>query len=248
MGPYRVGEFAVLTGVSVRTLHHYDRIGLLKPSARSAAGYRLYRAEDTLRLQQILTLRYLGFPLLRIRELLDGPDFDLLTSVGIQRTVLRERMAELGRIEHALEALMRHREQTGAWDWSLAAGVTAAAQEGLTAKGELMNEYYTPEQMAQEFENMGKEMDPGEQERITQEWPRLLAAVRQSYDLDPADPVALELLRRWDELVSSTFRGNDKLASSVAQGYREGRYAEIEGTPTPEDFAFLQRVREAATG
>src|SRR5215208_3975928 len=58
---YRVGEVAALTRVSVRTLHHYDRIGLLRPAQHSAGGYRLYGESELLRLQQILTLRYLGF-------------------------------------------------------------------------------------------------------------------------------------------------------------------------------------------
>ncbi len=95
---YRVGEVATLTRVSIRTLHHYDRIGLVRPSARSAAGYRLYREGDLLRLQQVLTLRYLGFPLKDIGRLLDRPDFDVLASMRIQRGVLRQRIAELERV------------------------------------------------------------------------------------------------------------------------------------------------------
>ena len=67
---YRVAQFAALTGVSIRTLHHYDSIGLLSPTDRSEAGHRLYSAEDLLTLQQILTLRYLGFELRQIGELL----------------------------------------------------------------------------------------------------------------------------------------------------------------------------------
>jgi MerR family transcriptional regulator, thiopeptide resistance regulator len=75
---YRVGELASLTGVSVRTLHHYDQIGLLKPSAHSEGGYRLYSENELLRLQQILMLRYLGFGLVSIGTLLDRPDFEIL--------------------------------------------------------------------------------------------------------------------------------------------------------------------------
>ena len=66
---YKVGTFAELTGVSIRTLHHYDRLGLLRPSARSEAGYRFYASRDLLRLQQIVTLRSLGFSLSSIGEI-----------------------------------------------------------------------------------------------------------------------------------------------------------------------------------
>src|SRR4026208_2411927 len=98
---YRVGEVATLTRVSVRTLHHYDRIGLWRPAARSGGGYRLYGEDDLLRLQQILTLRYLGFPLKRIGELLDRPDFDLVASLRVQQQALRERIPGVGRNTHA---------------------------------------------------------------------------------------------------------------------------------------------------
>ena len=67
---YSVGEVARLTGVTVRTLHHYDEIGLLSPSGRTAAGYRRYAESDLARLQQILTYRELGFPLEEIGEIL----------------------------------------------------------------------------------------------------------------------------------------------------------------------------------
>src|SRR5918993_2101423 len=95
---YRVGEVGALTRVSVRTLHHYDRIGLLRPALHSAGGYRLYGDVDLLRLQQILTLRYLGFPLKRIGELLDRTDFDLVASLRVQRQGAGGRLEEVGRI------------------------------------------------------------------------------------------------------------------------------------------------------
>src|SRR5918992_6063250 len=94
---YRVGEVAALTRVSVRTLHHYDRFGLLRPALHSAGGYRMYGESELLRLQQILTLRYLGFPLKRIGELLDRTDFDLVASLRVQRQAARGPVEELER-------------------------------------------------------------------------------------------------------------------------------------------------------
>ena len=70
---YSVGQVADLAGVTVRTLHHYEQIGLLTPSERTAAGYRLYAARDLDRLSQILFYRELGFPLEEISTLLDDP-------------------------------------------------------------------------------------------------------------------------------------------------------------------------------
>src|SRR5262245_63641412 len=70
---YRAKEFAELAGVTVRTLHHYDRLGLLEPSARTASGYRLYTDRDLVRLEQIVVLKFVGLPLEQIRRLLDRP-------------------------------------------------------------------------------------------------------------------------------------------------------------------------------
>ncbi|MET0650609.1 MAG: MerR family transcriptional regulator, partial [Pyrinomonadaceae bacterium] len=85
---YRASEFAGLTGVTVRTLHHYDRAGLLRPGRRTGAGYRLYGAREFARLQQILTLKFIGLPLAEIKGLLEGRTLDLSETLRLQREAL----------------------------------------------------------------------------------------------------------------------------------------------------------------
>ena len=80
-----VHQLASLAGVSVRMLHHYDQIGLLTPSARSAAGYRLYGTEDLMRLQQILLFRTVDLPLAEIGRILDDPEFDPVRALAQHR-------------------------------------------------------------------------------------------------------------------------------------------------------------------
>ena len=84
----KISEVARLSGLSVRALHHYDELGLLVPSGRSQAGYRLYTDDDLLRLQQIVIGRELGLPLEQIRRALDDPSFDLAASLRQQRAAL----------------------------------------------------------------------------------------------------------------------------------------------------------------
>jgi MerR family transcriptional regulator, thiopeptide resistance regulator len=103
---YQVKEVAALSGVSVRTLHHYDSIGLLVPSARSSAGYRLYSAEDLLRLQQILVQRELGLSLEAIRKLLDDPGFDQRAALLEQRRLLLERAEHTQQMIRALDSAL----------------------------------------------------------------------------------------------------------------------------------------------
>jgi MerR family transcriptional regulator, thiopeptide resistance regulator len=106
---YRVNELAKLARVSVRTLHHYDEIGLLVPQARSSSGYRLYDDDAVLRLQQILIGRELGLALEAIRCSLDDPGFDRKRALLEQRAALERRAGETARmiraIDRALEAI-----------------------------------------------------------------------------------------------------------------------------------------------
>ncbi|MET8780665.1 MerR family transcriptional regulator [Streptomyces sp. NPDC004589] len=105
---YSVGQVAGFAGVTVRTLHHYDEIGLLVPGERTHAGHRRYGDADLDRLQQILFYRELGFPLEEVAALLDDPDADPRVHLRRQHELLTARIERLQRmaaaVEHAMEA------------------------------------------------------------------------------------------------------------------------------------------------
>ena len=105
-----VGEVSELARVTVRTLHHYDELGLLSPSERSEAGYRLYSYDDLARLQEILILRALGFPLAEIASLLDDPDHDRLGALVRQRELVGREMNRLGALAAAVDAARGRRD------------------------------------------------------------------------------------------------------------------------------------------
>ena len=106
---YTVGRVAKLAHVSVRTLHHYDELGLLVPSQRSEADYRLYTDEDLDRLQTVLFFKELGFSLQEIRELVDDPGFERREALVVQRDLIAEQAlrfeAMLGLIDKTLASL-----------------------------------------------------------------------------------------------------------------------------------------------
>ncbi len=87
----RIKEVAELAGVSIRTLRHYDDIGLLKPAEVSPSGYRHYSEENLKTLQQILFFKELGFPLQKIKEIIESPSFDRLGALELQRHLLIEK-------------------------------------------------------------------------------------------------------------------------------------------------------------
>lgn len=108
---HTVGEVAALAGVTVRTLHHYDRVGLLVPSGRSENGYRLYEYGDLERLRQIRLLRELRFSLEAIGQLLDAPTHGRRSALEAQRDLLRERQERTERVIRGVDRALRAMEE-----------------------------------------------------------------------------------------------------------------------------------------
>ncbi len=105
---YTVKQLSELAGVSIRTLHYYDEIGLLKPAEVGANGYRYYDDAALLRLQQILFYREIGLELLRIKNILDSPDFDLLAALRSHRKVLAAKIGRLQKLVSTVDSTIMH--------------------------------------------------------------------------------------------------------------------------------------------
>lgn len=214
---WKVGELARRTGLTVRTLHHYDRIGLLRPSARSSAGYRLYGEQDIARLQQILSLRQLGFTLEQIRELLDrrgGDGASHLHVLELHLARLREQIRRqqllCGRLERIAERLRAAEE--------VSAEELIQSIEAMT----MFEKYYTPEQL----EQLAKRREALGEERIREveaEWPRLMEEVRTEMEkgTDPSDPRVQALARRWRALIEEFTGGDPGIAASLNRMYEQ---------------------------
>lgn len=138
-GGLTVGEVARRVGVSVRTLHHFDDIGLVVPQARSWAGYRLYSRADIARLQRVLVYRELGFALARIRELIDDPDVDERAHLASQRELLAARIARLQQMVCAVDTMM------GAHDMTKSTTPDLTPQEQAEAFGSQWDDRYAAE-------------------------------------------------------------------------------------------------------
>ncbi|PWK92724.1 MerR family transcriptional regulator [Fulvimonas soli] len=182
-----VGELARRCGLTVRALHHYDAIGLLRPSSRSAAGYRLYGQADVERLHRIQALRQLGLPLADIGAALSGPQRPLAEVVERQIAQIDRQAAEAARLR---ERLVRLRAQ-------LAAGQSPDLADWLDTL-ELMTmyeKYFTPE----ELKTLPLHTDPD----VLPEWSALVTAVRAAMErgATPDDPDAQLLALRWMDLV-----------------------------------------------
>jgi DNA-binding transcriptional MerR regulator len=104
----RVKEVADLVGISVRTLHHYDEIGLLVPDQVTESGYRIYSDENLATLQQILFFKELGFPLKKIKEILNSPSFDQYEALKLHREMLIKKRDQLNQMINTVEKTILH--------------------------------------------------------------------------------------------------------------------------------------------
>ena len=151
-----VGQMAEQLGVTVRTLHHYDEIGLLVPSERTSAGYRLYSDKDIARLQQVVVYRRLGFPLEEIALLLDDVSADVGEHLRRQRAAVMSRLDEMRdlvtAIDRALEKEMK--------------GVNLTKEE----QRELFGDSFTDEYVAEAKERWGDSGAWKQSERRTSQY------------------------------------------------------------------------------
>jgi DNA-binding transcriptional MerR regulator len=207
----------------------------------------MYGESELLRLQQILTLRYLGFPLKQIGELLERADFDLVASLRVQGQALHDRIAELERISAAIGELVDTRLATGEWAWQLVIEASRAVSAGLTRGADMMDAYYTPEQMTR-FEEARQATPAEEIAAIEQDWTTLLAEIRaaRAGDLDPASAEARSLADRWAKLNQRTMRHfSEDLRNAISANYERGAFEGNERAPQAADFAFIERIEAA---
>ncbi|MEM6404178.1 MAG: MerR family transcriptional regulator, partial [Cyanobacteria bacterium P01_D01_bin.116] len=202
----KIGELAKQTGLSIRTLHYYDEIGLLCPSDRNDIGHRLYSDRDIIRLQQILSLRQLGFALKEIRECLENPDFSLPQVINLHRDRIREQIALSHTLLERLNGIARELETTK----SVAVENLIQVMETIT----MSEQYFTPEQQ-EVIEARFEDVEPEWQELIT----RAQAEMSKGTDLN--SPSVQELARIWQWSMKTLIRGDRNIYESVVKTYQQ---------------------------
>ena len=226
---FKTQEFAKLAGVTVRALHHYDRLGLLKPKQRSQSGYRLYSTRDFGRLEQIVVLKFLGMPLKQIRGLLEA-DGKLARALQRQQAVLAEKRRQLDRAVTAIKNAQQHFDAHREPDWNLLKYVVQEIE--MQNSTDWTKKYYSPE--AQEkVEERKKLWSPELQERVSRDWTALFAEVEAVLGEDPAGVKAQELAGRWMKLVGEFTGGDPQIQKGL-----NAMYADQSNWPTATQKAY----------
>jgi DNA-binding transcriptional MerR regulator len=214
---YRVREFAELAGVTVRALHHYDRLGLLTPAHRSNAGYRLYTERDLGRLEQIVVLKFLGLPLRQIRTLL-GREAALPAILRRQRRVLGEKRLHLDAAIDAIARAERLLDERKTPDWPLFVRIIKEIE--MQSDTEWSKKYYSDAARAK-IEEHRKQWSPELQAKVSLQWAELFADVEAALGDDPASPRAQALAARWRTLVEGFTGGDPEIQKGLNKMYAD---------------------------
>lgn len=236
--PWRVGELARRSGLSVRTLHHWGDLGLLQPSHRSPAGHRLYTAADIGRLQLIVALRGLGLALTEVRDILDDP--------RTTPTSVLHRRLERSRAHLALEQQLCTRlERTAA---ALENGATELPVEQTVHTIEVMtmiDRHYTAEQR----EQLARRREILGDQRISDtqaDWAELVGDVRSALaqGTDPRSTAGQRLAERWNGLVGELTGGDPGIERALHRIYEDepGPAAPSVGTDHRDVYSFITRA------
>lgn len=210
-GLLRIKEFARESGVTVRTLHLYDRLDLLKPAALTDAGYRLYGQAELERLEQILALRFVGFNLDQIKELLRGSPPPLIDALRMQRELIgrqkRRLESAMAAIDEA-ERVLAHDSPADVW------GTLRTIFEVFKVQNDWdwTKDYYSPE-AREKLEERMRDVPRDLIEQGQRAWSGLLAEVEEAAarGVNPASDSARALANRWSDLIRQFTQGDAEI-------------------------------------
>lgn len=232
---YSVKQLARLAGVSARTLHYYDQIGLLKPVRNPDNGYRVYTRPELLRLQQILFLRELDLSLEEILALLDRPDFDLLKALEQHRAALTARQERLAGLIHTVDRTIHHLKGNIEMDnRELFAGFSEEKQKEYEQEAQRR----WGDKEVKESQRRWSSYSPEKKKAILQEASQIYLDLVAYMPDGPGSPQAQACIARWHENMRYFYEPTTEILLGLADGYNDD----------PDFNATFQRIHPDLAG
>lgn len=243
-----VKDLSKLTGVSVQTLHHYDRIDLLKPSVRLPNGYRLYTEKDLLQLQQIIALKFFGFELAQIKALLTG-NAGALEHFSVQATLLEQKANNLLEASKTLKSIISDVADDKSIPWETIIQLIEIYRMTQKLEHTWVKEIFTPEELKEyaTFENELKSRSTPEQKAVFEKnWVNLVEEVKSHLNENPQSETGIHLGKKFMDWVNGVY--GKKYAhlrtKKFEKGFGEGKGLEETGL-TPEIVSWIDKAMDA---
>jgi len=215
---FTVKQLSKMAGITPRTLHYYDQIGLLKPSQVGENGYRYYGEESLLRLQQILLYRQLDMPLEDIRQIMGRRDFDVLSALESHKSELRRRIAQMERLVVTVDDTILHLK--GKKDMSKKQLFEGFSDEQQAVYEKEAMQMYDPK-VVKTSNNKWKSYTAAEKQRILDEGNAVYAAILEAMPKGAASPEVQAGVERWRRHMDYFWSPNDEQLLGLADLYND---------------------------
>lgn len=237
---YTVRKLSRLTGITVRTLHYYDEIGLLKPTSIGGNGYRYYGEDALVRLQQILFFREMDLGLQPIREILDAPGFDQAEALKAHRSALQARIGRLKALVQTIDATLEHLEEgTTMSSQDMFAGFSEEQQAAYAREAE---ELYDPE-LVRESNRRWASYSQDEKQAVMQEMGQVYTDLAALSGRDPADPAVQAVMARWHQSIRRFYEPAPEVLRGLGELYnQDARFTANFDRVQPGLAAYAQRA------
>lgn len=248
MAEWYIKELSKLTNVTVRTLHHYDKINLLKPSLRRPNGYRLYTEKDLVKLQQILALKFFGFELSQIQILLKQ-QIDMETHFHAQSRLLQEKAEALLEAKKTLELALDAYKSEKSFPWEKIIDLIEVYQMTQQLERTWVKEIFNNEELKQ-FATFEKELPtrftPEEKKIFEENWADLVAAFQNNLKTDPSSETGIALAKKCMDHVNALYgKKYAHLRTKIFEkGWGEGKHLGDYGL-TPDIVSWLDKACDA---
>ncbi|WP_058441734.1 MerR family transcriptional regulator [Legionella brunensis] len=248
MSQWYVKDLSKLTGVSVQTLHHYDRINLLKPSLRLSNGYRVYSEKDLLRLQQIIALKFFGFELSQIKALLTDKA-GALENFITQAQLLEQKANTLLDASKSLKSIISDVKDDKSIPWETIIKLIEVYRMTQQLEHSWVKEIFTPEELKQyaAFEaEMKANATPEQKASFEKGWANLVEEIRNNLDSDPKSTIGIKLGEKCILLINGLYgrKYAHLRTKKFEKGFGEGKGLEETGL-TPEIVSWLEKAMDA---
>lgn len=215
---WKVGELSKLTGLTIRTLHHYDEIGLLSPTSRTSSGHRLYDEGDIIKLQQIMSLKELDFSLDKIKEFLENPEYNPKEIIEMQIERLNQEIKLKEELKSQLQEL-----------WEVFHSWRKPNLEQFINSIELIKnqkKYFTQEQITL-IKKQYNELNNNEADKYTSSWGELISSFQYEMEKGTSvdNPTVVDLARKWKEAMDFFTGGDREIISSAERYYSDNPQA-----------------------
>ncbi len=248
MTQWYVKDLSKLTGVSAQTLHHYDRIDLLKPSVRLDNGYRVYSEKDLLQLQQIIALKFFGFSLSQIKNLLTNT-VGTLEHFSVQAQVLEQKARNLFDASQALKRIITDVTDTQSIPWETIIQLIEVYNMTQKLEHAWVKDIFTPDEL-KEYATFEAELKanstPQQKAAFEKNWRDFVAEVKKNLQQDPTAAIGIDLGKQCMQLTNKLY--GKKYAhlrtKKFEQGFAQGKGLEEVGF-TPEIVAWLEKAMDA---